>query len=102
MELETIPGSANLAGKLCFLSKTHTSRWIIDSGATHHMCNSLDFFTSIDKILGAKHCITNYDGVKVMVEFYGDFPVDEWYFTQKCAFCARLSIQSDLCRSTLH
>ena len=54
MNLETIPGATNLAGKFCFLSKTNASRWIIDSGATDHMCNSLDSFVSVQKILRAK------------------------------------------------
>lgn len=68
MELDTIPGSTNLAGNCCFLSKTTTSKWIIDSGAMDHICNSLDSYVKIHKILGAKHNITIPDDRKVMVD----------------------------------
>ena len=34
-----------LAGKSCFLSMSH-STWIIDSGATNHMCSDLSLFSS--------------------------------------------------------
>lgn len=69
MDLEPIPRAANLAGKFCFLTKSNASKWIINSGATDHMFNSLDSFISVQKILGAKHSVTIPDGRKVMVVF---------------------------------
>lgn len=70
MDLE--PAIANLAGKFCFLSRSHMSKWIIDSGATDHMCNNLDSFMTINKIHGPKHSVTIPDGRKVLVDFCGD------------------------------
>lgn len=72
LDLEDSSHSAHLADKFCFLSKTTTSRWIVDSGATDHMRNSLDYFLTTHKILDPKHNITIPDGRKVMVDLYGD------------------------------
>lgn len=72
MDLDALPSSAHLAGKFCFLSKSHTSRWIVDSGATDHMCNSLDSFIYVQKIHGATHSVTIPDGRNVLVEYFGD------------------------------
>ena len=75
MELDIVLSIANLAGKFYFLSKTHAFHWIIDNGATYHMYNSLDYFLSVQKILGAKHSIIIPDGRKVLVDLYGDIPL---------------------------
>lgn len=72
LNLNDPSSAANLTGKFCFLSKIITSRWILDSGATDHMCNSLDLFVSTHKITDIKHSITIPDGRKVMVDLYGD------------------------------
>lgn len=44
----------------------------MDSGATDHMCSSLDSFITTHKILDPKHTITIPDGRKVVVDLYGD------------------------------
>ena len=75
MELDIVPSTKNLAGIFCFLSKTHASHWIIDSGAMDHMYNSFDSFIFVQKILGAKHSITIPDGRKVLVDLCGDIPL---------------------------
>lgn len=72
LDLEDSPHSAHLAGKFCFLTKTTTLKWIVDSGATDHMCNSLDSFLTTHKITDQKHNITIPDGRKVTVDLYGD------------------------------
>lgn len=73
MELDVVPHQANPAGKFCFLSKSHASRWILNSGATDYMCNSLKSFVSVTKIHGAKHSITIPYGRKVMVDLCGEW-----------------------------
>ena len=72
LDFEEPSSSVNLAGKFYFLSKSITSKWIIDSGATDHMCNSLDSFIFTQKIHNPKHSITIPDGRKVVVDLYGD------------------------------
>ena len=72
LNLEDLSYSANLAGKFCFLSKSITSKWIVDSGATDHMCNSLDSFIFTQKMNYPKHSITILDSRKVVVDIRGD------------------------------
>lgn len=72
LNLDNSSNSTNLAGKFYFLSKIATSKWIVDSGATDHMCNSLESFLFTHQIVTPKHSITIPDGRKVMVHLYGD------------------------------
>ena len=71
LNLEDPSHSTNIAGKLCFLSKSLTSK-LVDNGATDHMCNSLDYFLFTKKINHPKHSVTFPDGRKVVVDIYGD------------------------------
>ena len=39
--------SINLACTLCLASKSMLHTWIIDSGVTYHMCNTINLFTNV-------------------------------------------------------
>ncbi|KAL2925632.1 Retrovirus-related Pol polyprotein from transposon RE2, partial [Bienertia sinuspersici] len=62
--------SAFLAGNYCLLS-LFSNAWIIDSGATDHMCCSLHHFSTYDSISNENHTITIPDGTKVKVTHKG-------------------------------
>ena len=48
------------------------SNWIIDSGATDHMCHQPSLFVSVRPLLNKMHSVTVPDGRKNRVEFIGD------------------------------
>ncbi|KAL2901944.1 Retrovirus-related Pol polyprotein from transposon RE1, partial [Bienertia sinuspersici] len=62
-----ISHSANLAGKLCLLSTMET-HWVIDSGATDHVCNDLHSFSDCKPLDGD---ILIPDGKRVRITHIG-------------------------------
>ena len=58
---------SNLAGNFCIMSKHNYIAWIIDIGATDHICNKLNMFTNLRKLYGLKHTITVPDVLKIKV-----------------------------------
>uniref|UniRef100_A0A803LHJ5 Retrovirus-related Pol polyprotein from transposon TNT 1-94-like beta-barrel domain-containing protein n=1 Tax=Chenopodium quinoa TaxID=63459 RepID=A0A803LHJ5_CHEQI len=62
--------SAHVAGT-CLLTCFNT-RWIIDSGATDHMCSSLDLFDTYHKYNKYPNTITVANGKQVTVEHIGN------------------------------
>lgn len=72
-----IGNTANLAGTYCLLSSLNTSRWIVDSGATTHICNDINLFSNIKDISHSKHYITIPDGSKHKVTKHGTVKIHE-------------------------
>lgn len=64
-------GNALLAGTHCLLSSTHVNNWIIDSGASYHMCSSLESFHTFQEIHSNNSFITIPDGNKIKVTHIG-------------------------------
>lgn len=59
-----------MASKYCFISTTN-STWIVDSGATDHLCHDLSQFTSYTDAHGPGNFITIPDGTQVTVNHIG-------------------------------
>lgn len=59
-----------MTGKSCFLSTSPTT-WIVDSGATDHICHTLSLFVEYHVIYGPEHVITIPDGKQVIVTHIG-------------------------------
>ena len=51
--------------------------WIIDSGATDHMCNTIQLFQDLRDIGGNGHSITVLDGNKMVVKKISDVRLKE-------------------------
>lgn len=62
---------ALLAGKLCLLAHDNASKWIIDSGASDHMCCDLKMFHDYRNLNENDHNITIPNGTKVGVKCIG-------------------------------
>lgn len=62
--------TALVAGTFCLFSQTHVG-WIVDSGASDHMCNDLTRFASYHALPTNKHYITIPNGKKVEVKLTG-------------------------------
>lgn len=62
---------ALLAGNICLLSKFNMD-WIIDSGATDHICSNIDLFHTYRTIDDSDKFITIPDGRKVQITHIGD------------------------------
>lgn len=62
--------SDHVAGTFCLLSAVG-SNWIVDSGATDHMCHDLSFFQSYKEITGNFNTITIPDGKQVHITHQG-------------------------------
>lgn len=61
-----LAATAQLAGVFCpNTALDHT--WIIDGGATDHMCSDLNLFTTFHEVSGSNYSITISDGSKVQV-----------------------------------
>ncbi|KAL8120516.1 hypothetical protein AgCh_017628 [Apium graveolens] len=68
--------AACVAGKICLTS--HTSvHWIVDSGATDHMCHDLSLFMQFSPIPNLETYITLPDGKKLLVSQIGDIQVTD-------------------------
>ena len=48
----------------CLISNLKSSKWIVDSGATNHICNDINLFININDISQSKHYIAILDGSK--------------------------------------
>ncbi|KAL2893510.1 Retrovirus-related Pol polyprotein from transposon RE1, partial [Bienertia sinuspersici] len=59
--------STNLAGKICLLSYLQT-QWVIDSGATNHVCNNLHLFSNYKPL---NRSILLPDGKRVTITHIG-------------------------------
>ncbi|XP_074352988.1 uncharacterized protein LOC141692148 [Apium graveolens] len=69
-------GNALLAGtSLCLLSSTHTNSWIIDSGASDHICSSMNLFHTVKQI-DENSFITIPDGTKIQVTHVGNIKLN--------------------------
>lgn len=73
--------SAYVASKMCFLSSFSQS-WIIDSGATDHMCCDLSYFSSHKGIQGTINYIVIPNGKQVLVTHTGTVQLDK-----KLSYC---------------
>ncbi|XP_056691697.1 uncharacterized protein [Spinacia oleracea] len=51
-------------GTFCLMSKLNRN-WILDSGASDHMCSDLSLFKSFDPVIDGKHSITVTDGTEI-------------------------------------
>lgn len=66
----THANTSQLTSTYCFSSlKMHD--WIIDSGASDHMCHLLSIFSSYEQIANKEHVITVPDGRKIGVKYMG-------------------------------
>lgn len=63
--------SVNLAGN-CLISAASNSFWIVDSGATDHMCNNISYFTNCKDVSHLHNQITIPDGRKFLITTIGD------------------------------
>ena len=66
----TNPKSAFVAGKIC-LATLATSKWIVDSGATDHMCHDLSMFSPGSNIQKSDISVTIPNGKQVLVSQIG-------------------------------
>ncbi|XP_074337540.1 uncharacterized protein LOC141674737 [Apium graveolens] len=57
---------ALLAGNVCLLSAA-THKWLIDSGATNHICPDLEMFSSYESLTNSDSFITIPNGSKVKI-----------------------------------
>uniref|UniRef100_A0A803M4B8 Uncharacterized protein n=1 Tax=Chenopodium quinoa TaxID=63459 RepID=A0A803M4B8_CHEQI len=64
---ENQDGNAMFAGNYCLLSSAYSSGWIVDSGASDHMCHRLDMFDSYEVVHDQNCYITIPDGTRVKV-----------------------------------
>lgn len=69
-ETSNISRSAHVAGTICLFSTTGTN-WIVDSGATDHMCHDLDVFSSYTEIIDKTSTITIPNGKHVSITHRG-------------------------------
>lgn len=83
-------GHALLAGTICLLSN-FTSNWLLDSGATDHICCHLDWFTEYNVMSGHDNHITIPDDSRVKVLHTGSITLANG-ITLSNVTCARFSI----------
>ncbi|WOH06718.1 hypothetical protein DCAR_0626146 [Daucus carota subsp. sativus] len=76
-ENSSVDGSkaANVAGNICLASVTHS--WIVDSGATDHMCSELSLFTNCKDVTGPANYITIPNGKQVLVTQMGEVHIHD-------------------------
>ena len=67
-----LASTSNVAGTFCLSSNVDSSGWIIDSGASDHMCNNHTLFLNLRKLNGFNHTITIPNGRKVCVRHIED------------------------------
>ena len=66
---------ANLSGPHSLISHISTTKWIIDSGCTDHICNDLFLFTNMNNISDANHKITTPNGTQHKVTKKGNIEI---------------------------
>ena len=67
---DTHDSAAYLAGTTCLLVHK-SSHWILDSGASDHICHDINIYYDYKPLNDAEHKITIPDGRKVQVEYIG-------------------------------
>lgn len=63
--------NAMFAGNYCLLFSAYSSGWIVDSGASDHMCHKLEMFDSYELAHDQDCYITIPDGTRVKVTHIG-------------------------------
>lgn len=76
----------NLAGTHCLISSINNSKWIVDSGATDHICNNLSLLINIKDLTDSKHNITIPDGSKHKITKIGDVQLNEFLILKNVLF----------------
>ncbi|KAL2906248.1 Retrovirus-related Pol polyprotein from transposon RE2 [Bienertia sinuspersici] len=71
--------TAFVAGKYCLLSSLN-SAWILDSGATDHICHDMSFFSNLSFTDPSNTSITIPNGSKVAVTLKGTITLGDTYF----------------------
>ena len=69
--------SGNLASTLCLASKSMLHTWIIDSGVTDHMCNTINLFTNVRDVDSNVHEVIIPNGSSLKVTKIGDICFNE-------------------------
>ncbi|XP_074374803.1 uncharacterized protein LOC141715227 [Apium graveolens] len=91
---------ALLADNMCLLSNA-VNEWLIDSGATDHICPDLSFFSSYENIFDNNNYITIPNGYKVKVLHKGSVKLNDELTIQHVLhvpdLCFRLISVSKLC-----
>lgn len=62
--------TACATGKYCLVSSTG-SNWMVDNGATDHICSDLSLFTTYNDVQGEANYFTIPDGTKVLIKQVG-------------------------------
>lgn len=68
--------AAHVTGKICLASSSN-GNWIIDSGATDHICYDLTLFSNIKSVPGNSSHIIIPNGKQVLVSKMGDIKVND-------------------------
>ena len=71
------PANAHVAGKTFFLSGFNGTQWIVDSGATDHMCGDLTCFFNLKNVSNNKQEIIKPDGSKHKVTKMCDIQLNQ-------------------------
>ncbi|CAO2834341.1 unnamed protein product, partial [Amaranthus hypochondriacus] len=79
-DTSTVLTSGNLAGTLCLTTQSMTHTWIIDSGVTDHMCNTINLFTNIRDVDDAMHEVIIPDGSRLKITKVGDIHFNDRIF----------------------
>ncbi|KAL2926590.1 Retrovirus-related Pol polyprotein from transposon RE1 [Bienertia sinuspersici] len=69
-------GQAHLAGKLCLVSCLNTD-WLLDSGASDHICSDLSCFTTYQFPSGSDNTITIPNGTQVQIKHIGSVQISK-------------------------
>lgn len=66
----SMAASAHIEGKFC-LNFVRTTKWILDSGASDHICCDLTLFNHYKALTGRHNSIIIPDGAHVKIKFFG-------------------------------
>ena len=72
----TFVNTSKLTGMLC-LSTFHKHEWIIDSGASDHMCCELSKFSSYETISNKEHLASIPNGRRITINNAGSVVLDD-------------------------
>lgn len=73
------------AGTHCLVANLH-NQWIIDSGASDHMCHNLDLFSEYKLLDSDEHMITIPNGKKVTMRCVGSVKLQNGIVLKKVLF----------------
>ena len=76
VQSDTHTGHALMAGNYCLLSCSE-STWLIDSGASDHICSDLSCFSDYTNFSDHNNYITIPDGSKVLVQHIGTVKIND-------------------------